>query len=352
VNELSFLDSIKGKKILVAPLDWGLGHATRSSRIIDKLKDSNEVQIASSGLALAWLEKRYPTLTNHQIPSYNIRYHYSAMWLNMLLSLPQLAKTIRKERQIVNHLVAKHQFDLIIADHRLGTVSQHCRSVVMAHQIHIPHYNPLIASFASFLNRRFLNRYDEVWIPDYSDPKKSLSGNLSKIQHLKNPRFIGPLSMMESKLDPTEKDIDIAILLSGPEPSRSKVEMQLVNAVKDYPDSRIALIRGSNLPIPEHILKSKVFKTVINLADHQEIEGVLQRSRKIVCRSGYSTIMDLESLGRKAILIPTKNQPEQEYLAKYHSNRGYLSLSESEFKNKKLLLQLLDSKEINNKEVP
>ena len=330
MNNLGFLDVVKGKKILIAPLDWGLGHATRSSCVIEKLKSANEVDIASSGLALTWLKRSYPDLCFHQLPSYNVKYRNNKMWLNIMSSLPQILKSIRAENRIVNELVKEHKYDLIIADHRFGTYNDNCRSVVIAHQINIPHSNPLFASLASFLNHRLLNKYDEVWIPDYKDPEKSISGVLSNASKLKCAKHIGPLSMIDDASSQLEKDIDVAVILSGPEPSRTHLESKLLEKLNAFKGKNLRLIRGSNLMRSSELQQSNVFCNIIDLADHKTVADIISRSHLIICRSGYSSIMDLEALDRKAILIPTKNQPEQEYLAIYHSARGYIRLDEEE----------------------
>ena len=63
------------KRILVAPLNWGLGHATRCIPIIRALKAHNfEPVIASDGAALQLLKKEFPDLEHVELPSYNITY--------------------------------------------------------------------------------------------------------------------------------------------------------------------------------------------------------------------------------------------------------------------------------------
>ncbi|MFT4569041.1 MAG: hypothetical protein ACI9FN_004011 [Saprospiraceae bacterium] len=334
MNNLSFLKNLKGKKILIAPLDWGLGHATRSSVLIEALKRDNEIHIASSGLALTWLKRTYPRFDFHVLPSYNVNYRFKMMWLNIFISTPQILKSIRVENRIVHALVKKHKYDLIIADHRFGTRNKRCRSVVIAHQIQIPHPNPVFATLSSFLNRRLLNIYDEVWVPDYAISRMSLSGELSNSTKLKGSKYIGPLSMMDGTASQAEKDIDIAVILSGPEPSRTNLELKLAKVLENFKESKLVLIRGSNRPLSNTIAQSTIFKTIVHLADHKKVTNIMSRTKIIICRSGYSTIMDLEALNRKAILIPTNNQPEQEYLASYHCARGNRCLSEEDIDQK------------------
>jgi len=51
-------------------------------------------------------------------------------------------------------------------------------------------------------------------------------------------------------------------------------------------------------------------------------EDFLNRSKLVVSRSGYSTILDLAVIGTKALMTPTPGQVEQEYLARYHNQKG------------------------------
>lgn len=344
MSDLSFLKELRGKKILFAPLDWGLGHATRTSAIIERLKDQNEVQIASSGIALKWLKNKFPDKRFHLLPSYDIRYKFKAMWLNILTSLPQLIKAINKEHKTLEQLMKLHKYDLIIADHRFGTHNKNCRSVVIAHQIQIPHRNNLLAILSSKINRYLLNKYDEVWIPDFKEPQKSLSGRLSKNSKIKTSRHIGPLSILSIAKPRKEKKTDIAIILSGPEPSRSNLENHIAELLESRKELNMVLIRGSDQSAINPALLNRVFKNVIDIADSDTVMEILSNATHIICRSGYSTIMDLELLNKKAILIPTQNQPEQEYLADYHRTRGYQSLKEEEIiKQPNLLFSLLDS---------
>jgi predicted glycosyltransferase len=56
------------------------------------------------------------------------------------------------------------------------------------------------------------------------------------------------------------------------------------------------------------------------LVKSDDINELMCKSEVVIARSGYSTIMDLRKLNKKAILIPTPGQTEQEYLAGFHGN--------------------------------
>jgi len=52
-----------------------------------------------------------------------------------------------------------------------------------------------------------------------------------------------------------------------------------------------------------------------------ELAEALKGAETVVCRSGYSSLLDLAALGQRAVLIPTPGQPEQVYLAKHWATR-------------------------------
>jgi len=57
----------------------------------------------------------------------------------------------------------------------------------------------------------------------------------------------------------------------------------------------------------------------------------------VISRSGYTTIMDLAVLEKKAYFIPTPGQNEQEYLAKRLTKLGIVpSCKQADFKLEKL----------------
>jgi UDP-N-acetylglucosamine transferase subunit ALG13 len=48
-----------------------------------------------------------------------------------------------------------------------------------------------------------------------------------------------------------------------------------------------------------------------------DLQPLLNSAHTVICRSGYSSVMDILALGKKSILIPTPGQTEQEYLAQH-----------------------------------
>ncbi len=328
MENLTFLKKYRNKRILVAPLNWGLGHVSRVSVLITHLQTNNEIYLASDGLALEWLAREFPQINAIQLPSYGVQYKHNTMWINILLTSPQLMRAVLQEKAIVRELVKNLNIDLIISDHRLGCYSDICESIVVAHQLHIPFRHPSLSWIASHINRYYLNKYDEVWIPDYQSPELSLSGKLSEPKGIKKYRHIGALTRMKGIPNNHKNDIDICFLLSGPEPSRTQFELKLIEYALNQPGRAMVLIRGTHKPRLEHVDYLQ-FQEVIDIASQEQVNQRLLRSKYVVCRPGYTTIMDLHKLEKQAIYVPTPGQPEQNYLAEYHLSKGHHQLPQS-----------------------
>lgn len=316
-----FLDNYKDQHIIVAPLNWGLGHATRCLPLIDALAETNQLTIASDGISLEWLKCQRPQLKVLELPSYPILYQEGPMWLNMLRCGPGILQAIKKEKEIINQWIRSNRTDLIISDHRLGIRNRNVKSVFLAHQLIIPHRYKFIEAAVSRWQTMLINKFDVCWIPDHIGPS-SLSGRLSSPSLSIPKRYIGTLSRLQL-MPGAAMEYDLAIVLSGPEPARSSFEDLLARELHGH-SLKIAFIRGSLITPSNEFLHYSSDMMVINLANDLELNNILCSSSIILSRSGYSTIMDLSRLRKKAILIPTPGQPEQEYLAELHQNRWYI----------------------------
>ena len=198
--------------ILIAPLNWGLGHATRCMPIINALLDCGIRPIlASDGAALALLREEYPDFKTLDLPAYNIKYHGNSMILTMGVQLPKIGTAILSEQQAVKKIVKDHQIDLIISDNRYGVFHSECHSIFMTHQLNIKIPNSILEKIVARINHRMISRFDACWIPDYARSPR-LAGTLSKNPGLSNVEYLGPLSRMKkSELNPVFK---LAIVLS------------------------------------------------------------------------------------------------------------------------------------------
>jgi UDP-N-acetylglucosamine transferase subunit ALG13 len=306
-------------KVLIAPLNWGLGHATRSSAIIMGLeKRGIEPVLAASGISKQWLTARFPHLTCYALPDPGIKYsnRKSTFFITMLRQMPDFFSTLREENREVQKICEQDKkIGAVISDHRLGVYHSKLPSYIIVHQINIP--LPFgISQLINYWHQRKLKRYKEVWIPDYFH-FPGLSGKMGHINTLKNSLYLGPLvsnfpvSTSESKL--------LLVILSGPEPQRSILETKLFHLIQDW-QSPVAWVRGTN-STSVHIDFPDGWH-VIDFAGYEELEPLFSASKLVISRSGYSTLMDLHVHGKPALLIPTPGQPEQEYLCELHHKKG------------------------------
>jgi len=299
-------------------LNWGLGHATRSIPIINALIDHDfEPIIASDGVALKLLQKEFPKLEAIELPSYNITYPKKASnyKLKLIKNAPHLIKTIQKEKRLIEAIVKTNTISGIISDNRFGVRHKNIPSVFITHQLRVLSGNTTWLS--SKLHQKIISNFDECWVPDHKGTK-NLSGDLGHIEGYQHSvKYLGPFSRLK-KLDIKTK-YNLLVLLSGPEPQRTFLEEKLLKDLKSYKGS-VLFIKGKI----EALQKKEISDTMIiyNFMTSTELEVAINESDLILSRSGYTTIMDLAKLEKKAFFIPTPGQFEQDYLAEKMSADG------------------------------
>jgi len=306
---------LAGKKILVAPLNWGLGHATRCMPIIDALLSAGaKVHLGGDGASFKLLKEAYPKLPAYELPSYNIQYPAGkgGAW-KTLFKAPGIIRAIQEEREVVRQMAIDLGLDVILSDNRYGAHTTEALSVFMCHQLRVlPPKGlrwgaPLIFQW----HKHFFGKFDRIWIPDYAEDF-NLSGILSHNLTTGLPTdYIGPQSRFQGLRAPSRVKQHIAIVLSGPEPQRTLLEELLLQQAKTI-QQPVVLIRGVVEP-GDVIIRKNI--QIINYLHKKALFDLIASSALVVCRPGYSTLMDLSQLGKKAILIPTPGQTEQEYLA-------------------------------------
>lgn len=314
------------KKILVAPLNWGLGHATRCIPIIKALQlEGFEPIVASDGVALTLLQKEFPTLTFLTLPSYEISYAKKDVFFKwkLLFDSPKMLKAIKKERKLVKKWVKEYGLSGIISDNRLGVFSKKIPSVFITHQLNVITGNTTWLS--SKIHQYIIKKYTECWVPDVADTP-NLTG---KLGHLKNPDFpityLGALSRMEPKK--LEKKYDLMVLLSGPEPQRTMLEEKLLEEVQRF-TGEVLFVKGKMEKEQQIVIQNHV--EIYNFMTSEQLEDAIQQSDMVLSRSGYTTVMDLAKLHKKAFFIPTPGQFEQEYLAKKYKKEGLVPYAKQE----------------------
>lgn len=330
---------IREKKIsvLVCPLDWGIGHATRCVPIIKHFLDQDfRVVIASDRRPLAFLRREFPDLEFVEFPGTHISYPQgSLMALKILFQGPKLLRGVYKEHRQLRKIIVENKIDLVFSDNRYGLWSKEIPSVFMTHQLQIkvPRYFGMFSPLLHRMNYGIIRKYNECWIPDF-ESHKGLAGELSHPVRLpEKASYIGTLSRFSGAMNRHNSveipAFEILILLSGPEPQRTILEETLLSQLQ-HTDIKTVIVRG----ITERQEERK-FNEHIRIFSHLESEILREYIRNalvIICRSGYSSIMDIAAMGKKAIFIPTPGQTEQEYLARYlTAKKIYFSMPQRNF---------------------
>jgi uncharacterized protein (TIGR00661 family) len=316
------------KNILVAPLNWGLGHATRCIPIINELqKQGFNPIIASDGVALALLSKEFPHLKTLELPSYNIEYAKKGKnfkW-KLLQNSPNTINAILSEKKLVKKWISEYDLEGIISDNRLGVHSKKVPSVFITHQIRV--MSGKTTWISSKIHQKLIKKYTECWVPDV-EGFPNLSGKLGHVKKFDvNLKYIGVLSRLEKENLP--EIYDLMVILSGPEPQRTMLEEKLITELNDFSKS-VLFVKGKIEP--EQKIEKKDNIVYYNFMTSTELQTAFNSSAKILCRSGYTTVMDLAKLEKKAFFIPTPGQFEQEYLAKmYHEINIVPTASQEDF---------------------
>ena len=322
------------KRILVAPLNWGIGHATRCIPIINALIEQNfEPVIASDGAALALLKKEFKQVVFIELPAYNITYSKSKSSFKWRLfrQLPKIKKAILKEHLAIKKIVHDYAIEGIISDNRMGVYSSKIPSVFITHQLNV--LSGMTTKLSTSLHDYYLKKFDECWVPDFENTP-NLSGKLGHdfTTKLLPIKYIGALSRLEKTLIPSK--FDIMVLLSGPEPQRGLLEQKLFKELADY-NGNILFVKGKIEG--EQRIETKQQFTIYNFMTSADLQTALNSCDLVISRSGYTTVMDLAKLGKKAFFIPTPGQFEQEYIAQNLNEQGIIpSCNQKEFSLKQL----------------
>jgi uncharacterized protein (TIGR00661 family) len=310
-------------KVLFAFNSYGLGHATRTLPIVKEvLRRKHKVFITTSGRSLDFLKKElgkkamYFELRDYSFSKVFSEKKFSAKKFFLLSRL--FIKEIKIEHQELLKLHAQHKFDVVFADARMGMWIPGIPCYLMTNQIKVGD-GGLLNNFAQWysekFNRNVRKNFTKVVVPDTK--AKSISGELTHNLKKFKPQdieYIGILSMLEKKK--VNQDIDIFISISGPEPQRTVFENKVMEQLDTLQGKNVVITLG----VPEKINYHKKIGTITiyGMLNRQKQAQTMNRAKLVVTRSGYSTVMDLAELGKKALYIPTSGQPEQEYLAKYH----------------------------------
>ncbi len=308
-------------RIAFGVCSWGLGHATRTLPIIRRfIEEGDEVTVVSHGGALALLRNeldggaRFHDLEDY-LPPTTITPKLLA--LDTFVSIPQYLGAMKREHDFVEKMLNGEKVDTIFSDNRFGFYSIKVPSFFMTHQLRI--MNPIRSRFLESATERVAlwlhKRLAGLIVPDFETDGLSgrLAHGLSVIDE-REVHYIGALSDFERRAG--EENIDVFASISGPEPQRAIFQELVLKQLKGFDGRAVVSLGKKEEPRIEGGIEIRGL-----LAKHER-EDLLNRSKVIISRSGYSTIMDLSALGRRSLLVPTPGQTEQEYLAEYHMDRG------------------------------
>lgn len=307
-------------RVLIAPLDWGLGHATRCIPIIRAFGLRGwEVVIAAEGAVEHMLRKEFPQLQFIHLQGYRVKYSRSRWTLGISLALqaPRLMRQIRKEQAWLQQAIDQHHIDLVISDNRFGLYTDKVPCIFLTHQLQIKAPFRWMEKLLKDLNYKYISRYTECWVPDAE--VNSLAGELSHPSEL-HPfplRYVGPLSRFRKQMAALR--YKYAFIISGPEPQRSMLEKKILAGLPGL-QGNILLVRGKPGSKDQISLAENI--TVFNHMDGAALEKALNSTEFIISRPGYTTVMEIAALQKPSLMIPTPGQTEQEYLGRYLMRKG------------------------------
>jgi hypothetical protein len=310
-------------KILLAPLDWGLGHTTRCIPIIRYLIEKGcVVVVAAEGASAVLLKSNFPDLTILSLGGYRIRYsrHAGTFAFRILAQIPKILFAVQREKRWLQRAQVLNRFDLVISDNRYGLKIVGLPSVIMTHQLQIKSgMGAWVDRLLRTIHYNVLEKFDACWVVDHR-ADNSIGGALSHPSRIPSRAvYIGLLSQLRPSYQNATR-ARVLVLLSGPEPQRSLLEQKILSQITPDTAARYTIIGGGpGGPSPEGLPAGIEYHTHLNAS---ELQGYMEAAELVVCRSGYSTLMDLAVMGKKALLIPTPGQSEQEYLAEYLEKRG------------------------------
>lgn len=313
-------------KVLVSPLSWGMGHATRVMPIIKELLlHGHEVGVAATGIALEVLAKDFPGLKYYDVIDYCSPYTCDGFSLKKLFrTLPQIYRDINREHEVVNKIIEQDKYDLVISDNRFGVYSERKPSLFITHQLRfsMPGRINLIEFLSEYFNKYCHKNFDKILVPDNSPEDGALAGKLSfakKYYIGKNIYYIGIVSSVK-KLK-VEENLDYLISISGPKEQKASLQKIILEQVTKLPGRKVVLLGDPSVK-KEYKMD---FRTLVKpFANRKEMSKLMNRAKFVVTRSGYTTVMEIAELEKKKVLfIPTPGQTEQEYLSGYYEEKRW-----------------------------
>ena len=321
-------------KILFGVFEWGIGHATRDIPLINALlKRGHEVHIIVTGRSLDILKNHFKNKCKYfdVVSLHDIYYNINTKFIkaNFIFSIPKIIKTLKKARQESEKIIKKGNYDIVISDCRLDVYDKINNSYLINHQLR--YKSPF--GTERIIEKSFsvlMKHYKYFLVPDFKN--NNLSGRLShdlRYFDKKKIKYIGIISNLRQKN--SKKDIDYFISFSGPEPARTLLEKKILENIKEL-KGKVVIAAGN----PKGKIISPSGVEFYNFVSPKNQENFMNRAKFLIVRAGYTTIMEIAELNKKALLIPTPGHPEQMYLGKYLKDKGYFySVSQKKLDLKK-----------------
>lgn len=316
--------------ILFSPLEWGLGHAGRLIPLITRLRErGHNIFIAAGPLHTDFFKSESCDALYINFPGFRPVYSgFLPQYLMIILQLPLLVFHTIRDNLRLRKIIDRYGIDLVISDNRFGLWNSSVKSVYITHQLLLPfpRYLRFLEPAGAALHRIIIRKYNFCFIPDLPGDN-GLAGKLAHGTRLPgNVVYTGILSRFadadSSELRDNKSFVHNTVILSGPEPQKGILRKKVTEILKNSGIATVVL-EGR----PDEDPKTEVSGNLIfhsHLAS-REMSFIIRSSKSIICRPGYTTIMELVSLGCTALLIPTPGQTEQEYLAGWLSSGGWFS---------------------------
>ncbi|MBN1883306.1 MAG: hypothetical protein JW885_14150 [Deltaproteobacteria bacterium] len=312
--------------MLISPLAWGLGHATRDIPIIKMLlEEGHSIGIVATGAPYELLEREYPDFDFYHITDYPSPYTAEGFSVARVVALyPVMFRNIMRETRLVRKIIRREKYDLVISDNRFGIHDERVPSLFISHQIRysVPGYVEWVEKTSEWFNARYHSNFDRIIIPDNPPDVLPLSGKLGRADQDVTKRkayYAGILSSIE-KIDIPE-DIDYLVSVSGPKEQKEKFRDAVMSQITELPGRKVVLLGDPGGDVDERLDENT---RIVSHASREEMTRLMNRASFIITRSGYTTVMELAELGgKKALFVPTPGQTEQEYLSDYYKKMGW-----------------------------
>jgi spore coat polysaccharide biosynthesis predicted glycosyltransferase SpsG len=338
-------------KICIAPLDWGLGHATRCIVLAKTLQSmGHTIYIASEGAHAVVLKEALPNANHLLLKGYRVQYSKKRFWLmaHLMIQIPKILKAIYYEHQWLQKQQAEHTFDVIISDNRFGMFTKNAKSIFVTHQLCIQTPWRWATSLIQKIQYSWLQHFNECWIPDLSNKENSLSGILAHPEILPTiPVFyIGTLSRLyQTPRHITLPHFSFLVLVSGPEPQRTLFEKRVWEEIKNAEANGVVVAGRPQDPLNKMDLQFIGEKCVcLSHVDGATLASLIDATDIVISRGGYTSLMELVPFNKQLIMVPTPGQTEQEYLGKlWQEKKWALCFDQEASFSIKSALQLLDN---------